>query len=83
MEQRHLLKGLRDAELQKRDALVEEAESRQKAQLIRAYAQSNLLKADGEWKVWALNYADLLDPTTQGIDTVVEETMGMNLDRYY
>ncbi len=83
VEKRHLLKGLRDAELKKRDVLVKESEGWQKAKLIRAYVQSNQSKADVEWTKWALNYADLLDPTTQGSDTVVEETMDMNLDRYY
>ena len=83
VEKRHLLKGLRDAELKKRGVLVKESEDWQKAKLIRAYVQSNQLKTDVEWTKWALNYADLLDPTTQGNDTVVEETMDMNLDHYY
>lgn len=32
-----------------------------------------------QWLVWARNYADLIDPLTEGKSTAVEETEGMYL----
>jgi hypothetical protein len=80
---RHELKIQREEEIKKRNQLLKDAENWRKADLIRQYVE-RAGSSDLEWTKWAGNYADLLDPTSTGEDTIVEQTNDINLDsRYY
>ncbi len=82
-EQRYALKKLRDAEIKQRAQLIREAENWGKAQLIRSFVADMKLKRDQEWLLWAVNYADILDPAANGKKSIVEETEDMGLDNLY
>ena len=80
------LKARREVEIEKRQKLEDECDQWVRAKILREYIDA--MKGKGgenvskEWVMWAANYADLLDPTTEGDNTVVEETDGMHFSIY-
>lgn len=71
-ENRKRIKVLVEAENQARKSLEEEARNWAQANLIRDYLRATETSGKEEWAQWANNYADLLDPNTQGVPSVIE-----------
>ena len=93
-QKREAMKEARNAETARREAFEADFSKWEKADRMRQYldkyeaslAEQELSHEEmankKEWLQWARNHADLVDPLTQGKDTVLEETEGMNY-RYW
>ncbi|KZY74479.1 hypothetical protein A3740_16430 [Oleiphilus sp. HI0068] len=93
-QRREAIKKARNVETAMREAFEADFAKWEKADRMRQYLDkyegtlSGRQLSDEEmskkkaWLLWARNYADLVDPLTQGNDTVLEETEGTNY-RYW
>ena len=93
-QRREAIKEARNAEKARREAFEVDFAKWEKADRMRQYLdkyEASLVEQElsdeemankNEWLLWARNHADLVDPLTQGNDTVLEETEGMNY-RYW